>query len=79
MEFGPAATVDIDTLQLRWYDQILRGVDTGVLDEPPIRIFVMGGGDGHRTPEGRIFHGGEWRFEEEWPLARARNGLGARS
>ena len=73
VEFGPRAAVAFDLLVLRWYDQILKGVETGVLEEPPIRIFVMGGGDGHRTPEGRIFHGGEWRFEEEWPLARARN------
>ena len=73
VEFGLAAAIEPHFLALGWYDQILKGVETGVLEEPPIRIFVMGGGDGHRTPEGRIFHGGEWRFEEEWPLARARN------
>jgi putative CocE/NonD family hydrolase len=32
----------------------------------------MGGGDGHKTPDGRIFVGGHWRDEEEWPLARTR-------
>jgi putative CocE/NonD family hydrolase len=32
----------------------------------------MGGGDGHRTPEGRLFVGGRWRDEQEWPLRRAR-------
>jgi putative CocE/NonD family hydrolase len=31
----------------------------------------MGGGDGHKTPEGRLFVGGAWRDEREWPLARA--------
>jgi putative CocE/NonD family hydrolase len=31
----------------------------------------MGGGDGHKTPEGRIFVGGHWREEKEWPLTRA--------
>ncbi len=30
----------------------------------------MGGGDGHRTPQGKLFHGGRWRDEQEWPLAR---------
>ena len=35
------------------------------------RIFVMGGGDGHRTPDGKLYHGGHWRDEQEWPLARA--------
>ena len=41
---------------VRWYDHWLRGIDTGIMDEPPIRLFVMG--------ENR------WRFEHEWPLAR---------
>ena len=40
-------------------------------DEAPIRIFVMGGGSGRRTAEGKLDHGGRWRDEHEWPLARA--------
>jgi len=43
-------------LVLRWYDHWLKGNDTGVMDEPPIRIFVKGTN--------------EWRYEEEWPLKR---------
>ena len=43
----------------------------GVLDDPPVRLFVMGGGSGRRTDEGRMAHGGRWRDESEWPLARA--------
>jgi uncharacterized protein len=35
-----------------------------------VRIYVMGGGDAHKTREGRIFVGGHWREEQEWPLAR---------
>jgi uncharacterized protein len=31
----------------------------------------MGGGDGHKTPGGRIYVGGHWRTEKEWPLKRA--------
>jgi predicted acyl esterase len=31
----------------------------------------MGGGDGHRTINGKLFHGGAWRTEREWPLTRA--------
>jgi predicted acyl esterase len=40
-------------------------------DEPPIRIFVMGGGSGRKTAEGKLDHSGRWREEWEWPLARA--------
>jgi hypothetical protein len=41
---------------LRWYDHWLKGMDTGVMDGPPIQLYLRG--DGH------------WRGEEEWPLKR---------
>jgi putative CocE/NonD family hydrolase len=58
--------------QERWFDRWLKGIDNGVEREPPVRIFVMGGGDGRRNAAGRLQHGGTWRYEREWPLARAR-------
>jgi hypothetical protein len=69
-EFGPEAALDFNPFQLRWFDRWLKGIANGVDREPHVRIFVMGGGDAHRTPEGRIFVGGHWRDEYEWPLAR---------
>jgi predicted acyl esterase len=39
---------------LQWYDHWLKGIDNGVMDEPPIKISVSGVD--------------EWRFEHEWPL-----------
>jgi hypothetical protein len=32
----------------------------------------MGGGSGRKTEHGKLDHGGRWRDEQEWPLARAR-------
>ena len=58
IDFGPAALVDLHQIQLRWFDHWLKGVDTGILEEPPVRIFVMGVN--------------RWRDENEWPLARTR-------
>ena len=29
-------------LLIRWYDHWLKGNDTGMMDEPPIKLFVMG-------------------------------------
>jgi len=29
-------------LQIRWFDHFLRGADNGVLDEPPVRLYLMG-------------------------------------
>lgn len=78
VEFGPGASIagtfadNVYDHHLRFFDRYLKGLDTGIDDDPPVWIFVMGGGDGHRTPEGRLFHGGRWRAEREWPLARTR-------
>jgi len=71
-QFTPDAALDLQAFHLRWYDHWLKGVDNGVDREPPVRIYVMGGGDAHKTPEGRIFVGGHWRDESEWPLGRAK-------
>ena len=35
-------TADIDGLILRWFDYWLKEEANGILEEPPIRIFVMG-------------------------------------
>ena len=58
--FGVAAdalALGLDEIHLRWFNQWLKGEDTGMLDEPPVRIFVMGDD--------------VWRDENKWPLARA--------
>jgi len=70
-EFGPDAAIDMPAVQLRWFDRWLKGEANGAEGDAPVRIFVMGGGDGHRTPEGRLFVGGRWIDEPAWPLARA--------
>jgi putative CocE/NonD family hydrolase len=74
VDFGPNATLDgslaedYRDLRRRWFDRWLKGTDNGVDREPPVRIFVMGGGSGRRTAEGRLDHGGRWRAEQDWPL-----------
>lgn len=69
-QFTEDAALDLWAFHLRWFDRWLKGIDNGVDREPPVRIYVMGGGDAHKTTEGRIFVGGHWRNEQEWPLAR---------
>jgi putative CocE/NonD family hydrolase len=71
-QFTEDAALDLWAFHLRWFDRWLKGIENGVDREPPVRIYVMGGGDGHKTAEGRIYVGGHWRDEHEWPLARAR-------
>src|SRR4029079_5160022 len=37
-----------------WYDQWLKGIDTGILNDPPVRFWVMGAN--------------EWRSGSDWPV-----------
>lgn len=75
IDFGAdAAIADPLAWRLQWYDHWLKGRENSVgRDAPfatPVRIFVMGSGEGTKTADGRINHGGFWRDEQEWPLAR---------
>jgi uncharacterized protein len=74
VDFGPAAAIkDFDTdFHLRWFDHFLKGAPADAVAESPVRLFVMGTGDGHRDPAGRLFHGGYWRNSQEWPPSEAR-------
>ena len=76
VEFGPDSVWGAQYYfheQQRYFDRWLKGQPTGVDDEPPVRIFVMGGGSGCKTTAGKLDHGGKWRAEHEWPLARTQN------
>jgi uncharacterized protein len=72
VDFGSAAALDFLALRERWMSQWLKGVDTGITRESAVRLFVMGTGDGRRTADGKLLHGGTWRDEESWPLPRAK-------
>jgi putative CocE/NonD family hydrolase len=52
-DFGPEAALDVDRLQIRWFDHWLKGKDTGLLAEPALRLFDMGSR--------------EWREFSAWP------------
>lgn len=68
--FGSEATIPDYYFgwHLRWFDHFLKGKQNGVGEEPPVKVFVMGTGDGHKDKNGRLFHGGLWRTAERWPL-----------
>ena len=53
--------IDLDGILLRWFDHWLRGLDTGMLAEPPVKLFVMGEN--------------AWRDQTDWPPSRARDTL----
>lgn len=56
-EFGPTASAlaqDLPGMHLRWYDRWLKGLENGIEQEKPVKIFVMGLD--------------QWREEDDWPL-----------
>ncbi len=56
IDFGPEAAIELHDHLRRWFDHWLKDMDNGVMDEPPVYLFVMGEN--------------KWRHENEWPLAR---------
>ena len=60
---GPPAYLDRPITQyqdesLRWFDHYLKGRDTGLLDEPPVQVFIDDAND--------------WKSGFEWPLPETR-------
>lgn len=56
IDFGQQAIIDFRSVQRRWFDHWLVGLDNGVDREPRVRLFVMGAN--------------RWMNEDEWPIAR---------
>lgn len=59
MVIGPPAYLDRPLYQLqyeslRWFDYWLKGMETGIMDEPPVRLFVSATR--------------QWENREDWPL-----------
>ena len=57
----PFYTEDGRRDQIRFFDYWLKGIDNGVMAEPPVKLAIRKGADAF-----------EWRSEREWPLARTR-------
>jgi len=55
VDWGAAAASPVDEVQLSWFDQFLKGRETGILDQAPARVFELGRND--------------WREFATWPPA----------
>ncbi|WP_236790582.1 CocE/NonD family hydrolase [Amycolatopsis sp. GM8] len=55
-EDSPFETVDFLPIALRWWDHWLRGIDTGLMAEPPVTLYLQGERPG-------------WRSYDSWPPA----------
>ena len=64
----PAPQVEWRHEAVRWFDQWLKGIDTGILDEPRFAVYVR---DWHPPGPGVDEVPGHWRWEEGWPIERS--------
>ncbi|MEM7104898.1 MAG: CocE/NonD family hydrolase [Bacteroidota bacterium] len=73
VDFGEVATIpNFRTgYQLDWFNHLLKNKTVDRLPSQPIQLFVMGTGDGSKTVEGRLNHGGFWIETDNWPLKTA--------
>ncbi len=58
---GQTDGFDLSTERLRWFDYWLKGINNGIMREPPIRYRVIDAPDGSA-----------WRTARRWPIAEAR-------
>ena len=72
IDFGNHSFINYNDLRLAWFDQFLKGLHTEVADWSPVKIFVMGTGDGDANYQGKRHHGGYWRDEQDYPLPDTR-------
>lgn len=57
-DFGAASVIDWDGYVCRWFDHHLKQIENGVLNDPPVHVFIMGRN--------------EWRSATDWPLPETR-------
>ncbi len=58
IDFGPGAKIELPAIREHWFRHHFDGSANKLLEQPPVRIFVMGGN--------------RWRDDWEWPLKRTR-------
>jgi hypothetical protein len=60
--FHPASgQLDMAGEYLRWFDHWLKGMNNGIMDEPPVTYYTLGAPTGH-----------QWKTSAVWPLANQR-------
>ncbi len=65
----PGPRIDARPEYLKWFDHWLKGIDNGVMDEPPVTVFVRG----WQEPSLLCLEdAGTWRNEAAWPPDRVR-------
>ncbi len=59
VDFGAEAVWDYNEMRLPWFEYWLKGIENGVMDEPRVKLFVMGEN--------------QWRSADAYPLPGTRS------
>ncbi|MBF2021574.1 MAG: CocE/NonD family hydrolase [Hydrococcus sp. C42_A2020_068] len=59
VDYGQAAISSIDKLQIAWFDKFLKGIDSEILNTPPVCLFEMGSN--------------KWRYFDAFPSNNQRS------
>jgi putative CocE/NonD family hydrolase len=71
-DFGAeAAIADELAWRLAWYDHVMKAKPMPFAKK--VRYFTMGSGDGKKTADGKLAHGGQWHDSDVWPPAGTQN------
>jgi uncharacterized protein len=54
---SPGSDIDFGAEAHRWFDHWLKGIDNGIMDEPPIHYYLQGAGEAQA-----------WQATDTWPL-----------
>ena len=65
IDFGPDNTLDLNAMWAQWFDYWLKGIDNGIQNEPPVRLFVM------VPPNDGTVGSGFWITADQFPLPDA--------
>ena len=72
VSFGEAAGLQTMVYMADWFGHWLKDKPLTLIGSDAVRTFRMGGGDGSRTSEGKMNHGGQWRTTAAWPPETAK-------
>lgn len=71
-DLGPSAAVDVQALELDWFDHWLKGKPFKMIGSSPTALFQMGGGLQSDKMSDKLESGGGWLSLKAWPETEIR-------
>ena len=66
LEYPNTAGIRGNTTEIRWFDYWLKGVDNGIMNEPPVKVYMMAS-----ARKGAVSAKNRWMTFGDWPPAPA--------